>query len=1279
METGESSNSTKRTKNLSVNVRAPPTPKGRGRGRDKLRQNRPANKRRTNKAKKSKEFTKTPGVIIVDDPPASNDSEKLPAEYEEKPREERPYTDFFPDLDLNEPLSLVIIPVKEDSGLEVAEQNTSLPHVDRIELLVSKISESRSIQMTNSLPPAPDFENVVGFSLNQDIETPKETNSLLTSDIKMEETSKESSELVVISLKQPDVADKDVDLMIQERTGIDEISSNIQKLDMNEDKMETINSKSLVKYEGEKDMMEIDKEFIAPKSLSDVDIMQETDISFQDVNLGVKDEIKDTTMIKAAEETTQTLQKKLPKPSFQRSRYNPHDDTYDYKGFSRPEGHYIRYLEPTEMELAERVEYDMDEQDQKWLSMINSERKKEDFGEISENIFEMLMDRLEKEWFDLTKNIPKSTPDKDNIQPEDSACAICDDTECENSNAIVFCDGCNLAVHQDCYGIPYIPEGQWLCRKCMISPENPVSCLFCPNEGGAFKQTNTNHWAHLLCGVWIPECSVSNLVYMEPIDNIKRIPRSRWKLVCYICRQKMGCCIQCENKHCFTAFHVTCARRAKLCMKMKPFNSHHEFTLKAYCDKHTPREYREQVDVSATLAAAQAAFAASSPPTKKRKPIEYYDSDGSEEFIPDEKEDIESDTEEYEEGNRFVTDPNGRKRKAWNNSLESPQPRKSQKYTKGDYARTIQTQESSNSKAARAYNHSYSASAPIAPAIIMQKLVNVFLKQKGIQKKQELVASVCKYWSLKRESRRGAPLLKRLHLEPWTASASAHKQTEAEKAIRFELLRALRKDMEKLRMLADQVQRREKAKLRKTRTQKSYLELVLFPTAEILREALGEIQELDKQEIFAKPVSLDEAPDYLDHIKNPMDFSTIRKKIDGYQYETISEFKADLNLTFTNAMFYNTSNTIYFRTARRIQSQSEEIVMKAEEKFSQIRMNPKTSLPDLELNQEIFTYNLTPLKLPNRVTENIDEKANAQSIHQNVHEIPSTKEAAQTDQEGPSPRRTRSKTAKEKAEEKPKEEKGLELEKESKGEKRLPKGWVYVSDEDEEEPVDPVQIINEEPEEMMLDDTTVSTRTRSRIEGEESAVGESSTVRAPLTRRQARKGSHSVTDSTIDNDAKSEPEEQKFEVDQEATSTKSAKTTTHSTKETLEISFGSLVWAKMQGFPWYPAEVEDPSGPEVTEEIMADRKEADEYLVHFFDEKKGKKGGHGRTWKWVPASKILPIGDEQTDMAKLKDKGMTATMKKEIPLAYEAACTAKGLIPIILEPAKSSKGKAKKH
>ena len=58
------------------------------------------------------------------------------------------------------------------------------------------------------------------------------------------------------------------------------------------------------------------------------------------------------------------------------------------------------------------------------------------------------------------------------------------------------------------------------------------SCILCPNEGGAFKQTASGEWVHLLCAIWIPETRVANEVFMEPITGVDAISKPRWKLVC---------------------------------------------------------------------------------------------------------------------------------------------------------------------------------------------------------------------------------------------------------------------------------------------------------------------------------------------------------------------------------------------------------------------------------------------------------------------------------------------------------------------------------------------------------------------------------------------------------------------------------------------------------------------------------------------------------------------------------------------------------------------------
>ncbi|BGO91332.1 hypothetical protein NBRC10512_007071 [Rhodotorula toruloides] len=539
--------------------------------------------------------------------------------------------------------------------------------------------------------------------------------------------------------------------------------------------------------------------------------------------------------------------------------YNDGQEWDAYKGIADGEpGRYLRWLQPMESDLAKQVEYDMDEQDQLWLDTLNAERKKDGLATIPYELFEIVMDKIEKEWFDLTRNIPKRT---NALPSEDSKCAICDDGECENSNAIVFCDGCNLAVHQDCYGVPYIPEGQWLCRKCTVSPDKPVTCVLCPNSYGAFKQTTTGQWAHLLCAIWVPETGVSNTVYMEPVDGLENIPKSRWKLVCYLCKKRVGACIQCANRQCYTAFHPTCAREYGLELKMKQ-GSAAGGDLRAYCDKH-------------------------------------------------------GETTASRDGSPFPILSKNRK--------SNLNPAASTSLLKI----TLKLPHKQTSKSARAYKTSFNSGPPVVPAKIFDRIMQYIAKIKMAGKK-EVVNVICRYWSLKREARRGAPLLKRIHLEPWTASATSHQQSEQDKARKLELIRLLRNDLEKVRMLTEQVRKREKKKLERAQHIKRTIETFVFPKEKAMKDALNELKKLDKQQYFAKPVDREQVPDYHEVIKCPMDWATMTGKLDRHEYPTALDFSGDVRLVINNARRYNKSSSNVHKSAVKLLETAEPLLASLE-------------------------------------------------------------------------------------------------------------------------------------------------------------------------------------------------------------------------------------------------------------------------------------------------------------------------------------------------------------
>lgn len=57
----------------------------------------------------------------------------------------------------------------------------------------------------------------------------------------------------------------------------------------------------------------------------------------------------------------------------------------------------FRYIDKSVEELDEEVEYDMDEEDCIWLEIMNDKRRCDSVTPIPQEVFEYLMDRLEKE------------------------------------------------------------------------------------------------------------------------------------------------------------------------------------------------------------------------------------------------------------------------------------------------------------------------------------------------------------------------------------------------------------------------------------------------------------------------------------------------------------------------------------------------------------------------------------------------------------------------------------------------------------------------------------------------------------------------------------------------------------------------------------------------------------------------------------------------------------------------------------------------------------------
>ncbi|XP_027745362.1 bromodomain-containing protein 1 isoform X2 [Empidonax traillii] len=901
---------------------------------------------------------------------------------------------------------------------------------------------------------------------------------------------------------------------------------------------------------------------------------------------------------------------------------------------------YYKFIEKSAEELDNEVEYDMDEEDYAWLELINDKRKSDGVSVVSQNMFEFLMDRFEKESY--CEN--QKQGDHQSLIDEDAVCCICMDGECQNSNVILFCDMCNLAVHQECYGVPYIPEGQWLCRHCLQSRSRPVDCVLCPNKGGAFKKTDDDRWGHVVCALWIPEVGFANTVFIEPIDGVRNIPPARWKLTCYLCKQKgVGACIQCHKANCYTAFHVTCAQKAGLYMKMEPVKeltgSGTTFSVKktAYCDVHTP-------------------------PGCTRRPLNIY-------------------------GEAEIKNGVCRKEGSVRTARSTSKVRKKTKKAKKTVAEPCTVMPT--------------VSAPYIPPQRLNKIMN----QVAIQRKKHFVERAHSYWLLKRLSRNGVPLLRRLQSSLQSQRNTQQREDDEEMQALKEKLKywqRLRHDLERARLLIELIRKREKLKREQVKIEQVAMELRLTPFTVLLRSVLDQLQEKDSARIFAQPVNLKEVPDYLDHIKHPMDFSTMRKRLDAQGYKNLSEFEEDFNLIIDNCMKYNAKDTIFYRAAVRLRDQGGVVLRQARRDAEGIGYNNETGMhlperPKLETPQPFSWEDVDRLLNPaNRAHMSLEEQ-----LRELLEKLDLTCAMKSSG--------SRSKRAKllkkeisiirnklsQQHNQAPQIESGIgSFEEESAAieqdgeEEVLPRLETLLhprkrsrsacgdSEVDDESPVKRLDTglsngFGDENKERALDDTPGRKVEPRRRCASESSISSSNSLlcNSSFSLPKCGKGKpalirrHTLEDrseliSCIENGNYAKAARIAAEVGHSSMWISTDAAT--SVLEPLKV-----VWAKCSGYPSYPALIIDPKMPRVAGhhngvtipvppldvlkigEQMQTKSDEKLFLVLFFDNK--------RSWQWLPKSKMVPLGiDETIDKLKMME-GRNSSIRKAVRIAFDRA------------------------
>ncbi|KAG8978919.1 hypothetical protein FRB94_012613 [Tulasnella sp. JGI-2019a] len=98
------------------------------------------------------------------------------------------------------------------------------------------------------------------------------------------------------------------------------------------------------------------------------------------------------------------------------------------------------------------------------------------------------------------------------------------------------------------------------------------------------------------------------------------------------------------------------------------------------------------------------------------------------------------------------------------------------------------------------------------------------------------------------------------------------------------------------------------------------------PLVEVIQRLLARIKKKDDYGIFHEPVDTTAVPTYTDIIKNPMDLSTMKKKLDTGLYRTFQQFSDDFNLMISNCKTFNPAPSLYHSEATKLETFGKDLI-----------------------------------------------------------------------------------------------------------------------------------------------------------------------------------------------------------------------------------------------------------------------------------------------------------------------------------------------------------------